>query len=611
MSHGVLFQLAGIFVLGIVAQWTSWWVRLPSILLLLTAGILAGPVTGWLHPDELFGGLLLPLVSLSVAVILYEGGLNLKGRRLRSISGVFVLLTTVGAGVSWVVGTLSAHWILGLPWPVATLLGAILVVTGPTVIGPILRRSATAGQSRALLKWEGIIIDPLGATLALLVFTVIQAGPGQGGFAEAALVLGKTLGIGVLSGGLAAGILILVLSRFWAPDTLNNPISLMLMFVAFSAANAVQAESGLLAVTVMGIVLANQKWVSIKHVVEFKENLTVLLISSLFIILSARLRLEDLAGLGWQSLAFVAVLVLIARPASVLIAAWRSSLSWPERVFLCCMAHPRHRRGVDFLGVCPESDERRLPGGGRACAGHVSRGVCDGAGLRRECSAAGPAAGADAVESAGDSVCGGVSLGAGAGPHLEGGRLPGVSDRHRLGEDFPLPDGRAPLPLRQRRLSHATREELDYTELGRMLAVTANNEANSLACLNFVEAFGRQEVYQLPFPPTKAGVQTGVPLEHRGRLLFGPDCTFDRMEELLSGAARIRKTRLTKEFDYAQFQSEHGAAALPLFVVKPDGTVQVCTADGKVDPRPGDLVISVVDEVKKSEGESAAAGGAS
>lgn len=610
MSHAVLFQLAGIFVLGIVAQWTSWWVRLPSILLLLTAGILAGPFTGWLHPDELFGDLLLPLVSLSVAVILYEGGLNLKARELRSIGGVFVLLTTVGAGVSWVVGTLSAHWILGLPWPVATLLGAILVVTGPTVIGPILRHLRLRGKVGALLKWEGIIIDPLGATLALLVFTVIQVGPGQGGFAEAALVLGKTLGIGVISGGLAAGILILVLSRFWAPDTLNNPISLMLMFVAFSAANAVQEESGLLAVTVMGIVLANQKWVSIKHVVEFKENLTVLLISSLFIILSARLRLEDLAGLGWQSLAFVAVLLLVARPASVLIAAWRSSLSWPERVFLCCMA-PRGIVAASISSVFalsltsvgyPEADAL-VP---------ITFLVVFVTVLVYGVSAAPLARRLGLTQSNPQGI-------------LFVGAYPWVQALARILKEEGCPVflidtdwakisrcRMAGLPcFYGSALAHATREEIDYTELGRMLAVTANNEANSLACLNYAEAFGRQEVYQLPFPAPKGGVQTTVPMEHRGRLLFGADCTFDRMEELLPSDVKVRKTRLTKEFDYAQFQAEHGSAALPLFIVKPDKTVQVCTADGKVDPRPGDLVISVVDDSKNAEGESAAPGGAS
>jgi NhaP-type Na+/H+ or K+/H+ antiporter len=164
LSHGVLLQLAGTFVLGILAQWAAWRLRLPSILILLSAGILAGPVSGWLHPDELFGDLMLPMVSLSVAVILYEGGLNLKLRELRNIGGVFVLLTTVGVAISWLTGACAAHFILGFEWPVAALLGAILVVTGPTVIGPILRHLRLRGKVGSLLKWEGIIIDPVGAT---------------------------------------------------------------------------------------------------------------------------------------------------------------------------------------------------------------------------------------------------------------------------------------------------------------------------------------------------------------------------------------------------------------------------------------------------------------
>lgn len=175
LSYGILLQIAGILVMGIFAQWAAWRVRLPSILLLLATGILAGPVTGWLHPDQLFGALLLPIVSLSVGVILYEGGLSLKIQELQNITGAFILLTTAGVAISCIIGTVAAHYILGFRWPVATLVGAILVVTGPTVIGPILRHLHLRGKVGALLKWEGIIIDPVGATLAVSVFAVVQA----------------------------------------------------------------------------------------------------------------------------------------------------------------------------------------------------------------------------------------------------------------------------------------------------------------------------------------------------------------------------------------------------------------------------------------------------
>jgi NhaP-type Na+/H+ or K+/H+ antiporter len=338
MSEAILIRLAGILVLGILAQWAASRVRLPSILFLLATGIVAGPVTGWLDPDELFGDLMLPLVSLSVAVILYEGGLNLKFRELRAVGGVFFLLVTVGVLITWTIGAVAARYLLGFEWSVAALLGAILVVTGPTVIGPILRHLRLRGKVGALLKWEGIIIDPIGAALGVLVFSVVRAGADSEGLNVAVGNLGLTILVGAAVGAAAAGFLIAVLSRFWAPDSLYNPLSLMFMFVALTTANHFQDEAGLLAVTVMGIVLANQKLVSIRHVVEFKETLTVLLISCLFIILSARLNVDRLRGLGWSSAAFVAVMIVVARPISVLASTWRSSLTWRERAFLCCMA---------------------------------------------------------------------------------------------------------------------------------------------------------------------------------------------------------------------------------------------------------------------------------
>ena len=176
MGHSVLAGLASVVILGIAAQWTAWRLRIPSILLLLAFGIVAGPATGYLRPDELFGHLLMPLVSLFVAVILFEGGLNLKVRELRGIGSSLVMLCTVGVMVTWAVTAVAARCLLGLDWSLALLLGAILVVTGPTVIGPLLRHLRLGGQVGSLLKWEGIVIDPVGAMLAVMVFAVVRAG---------------------------------------------------------------------------------------------------------------------------------------------------------------------------------------------------------------------------------------------------------------------------------------------------------------------------------------------------------------------------------------------------------------------------------------------------
>ena len=290
MAQYVLLGLAGVVALGIAAQWLAWRLRVPSILLLLAFGVAAGPLTGLLRPDELFGRLLLPGVSLSVAVILFEGGLSLKVRELRAIGSDLLRLTTVGALVTWLVSLAAARFLLGFDWPLAALLAAILVVTGPTVIAPILRHLRLGGRVGAVLKWEGIVIDPLGATLALLTFVVARAGGWHGGAAEAALALLRTAVVGGGLGLLGAGLLIVPLARYWIPDALHGAVALAVVFLAFAVANALQEESGLLAVTVMGIGLANHCLARRRHLIEFKENLTVLLVSCLFILLAAPAR---------------------------------------------------------------------------------------------------------------------------------------------------------------------------------------------------------------------------------------------------------------------------------------------------------------------------------
>lgn len=377
------------------------------------------------------------------------------------------------------------------------------------------------------------------------------------------------------------------------PDYLHNPVSLMLMFAAFTVANVLQDESGLLAVTVMGIVLANQKWVSIRHVIEFKETLTVLLIACLFIILAARLTPDDLRGLGWQNLVFVAVVVIVSRPASVLATTWGSSLTWQERCFLCCMA-PRGIVAAAISSVFALA----LANVGYPSAVEVvpiTFLVVFVTVLLYGLSAAPLARRLGLTEANPQGI---LFVGAHSWAralahalHEEGCPVFLVDTawdniRHTLIAGLPCLHGSA--------LAEETRSKIEYTSLGRMLAVTSNNEVNSLACLLYVEDFGRQEVYQLPFSTSNAGKHEEVSQEHRGRLLFGQDMTFSALNELMGSSPQVKKTRLTKEFDYKAFQSVHGNAVLPLFVLKADGLLHVSTVNDWPNPQSGDLIISVV-----------------
>jgi NhaP-type Na+/H+ or K+/H+ antiporter len=335
MSEQALFDLTIIVVVGITAQWLAWRLKLPAIFLLILFGIVSGPVLHLITPDRLFGNLLFPLTSLAVALILFEGGLSLRIDDLKQAGAAVRGLICVGAVVTWLAGALAGGLLLGLDLPVALLLGAILVVTGPTVIVPLLRQVPLTSKLAAILRWEGILIDPLGAMLAVLVFEASFADGMHEALKIALLGAGKTIFLGVVIGLLGAGLVVFLIKRYYIPDYLQIPVTLTVIVSVFATANLLQAESGLLAATILGIGLANQKMVDVRHIIIFYENLRVILLSSLFAVLAARLSLNDLDYmLSWNSLAFLGLLIFVVRPGAVALGTIRAGLSRRERIFL-------------------------------------------------------------------------------------------------------------------------------------------------------------------------------------------------------------------------------------------------------------------------------------
>ncbi|HEY5641193.1 MAG TPA: cation:proton antiporter, partial [Dehalococcoidia bacterium] len=337
-AEEVLLRLAGILAAGVSAQWLAWRLHLPSILLLLVAGFILGPVTEFVDPDELLGDLLLPLVSVAVAVILFEGGLSLRVRDLLEVGGVVPRLVTVGAGITGFLGALGAHLIIGLDEGVAILAGAILIVTGPTVIVPMLEQIRPVGRVSKILRWEGIVIDPIGATLAVLVFEGVVVGDLGDASSLAIEGIAKTLGAGILIGGGAGFALALLLGRYWIPDALQNAVTLTFVVGVTTVCDTIQDESGLLAAVVMGVVLANQRLATVRHIIYFKENIRVLLLAGLFVVLAARLSFDDVEAVGFEGLIFIALMIVVVRPLSVFASAAGSALSWQERLFLSGIA---------------------------------------------------------------------------------------------------------------------------------------------------------------------------------------------------------------------------------------------------------------------------------
>ena len=300
LSVVMIFALIGF--LGLVCQWVAWRLRLPAILFLLLAGILSGPVVGWLDPDALFGDMLFPIVSLSVAVILFEGSLTLDFKEIKGMEALVWRMLTVGLAISWVGISLFTGWLLDLDWHLAMLFGALVVVTGPTVITPILRTVRPNARITNILRWEGILIDPLGALLVVLVFNfIIAQASGGNEWLVVALVFSKILLVGTLLGCGAGYLCGWLLRHEKIPEYLHNVFILISVLVVFAVSDTLEHESGLLAVTVMGIWLANMPGVETEGVLDFKESLSILLISGLFILLAARVDLWELASLSWQA----------------------------------------------------------------------------------------------------------------------------------------------------------------------------------------------------------------------------------------------------------------------------------------------------------------------
>lgn len=325
--------IAIVILLGVVAQVLAPRFRLPAILLLLVVGFLAGTV-GAVETDDLLGELLFPVVSLAVGVILFEGGLTLDLRQLRGgLRRPLRRLLTIGVIVTWALVSLAGVALLDLPVELAVLLGAVLVVSGPTVVIPLLEFVGPVGRVGPLLRFEGILVDPIGAILAVLVFEGIlaRAEGGQTSGIVASFLL--SIGIGAVVGIAAAGALLLVLKGAQNPS-LDAPVTLALVLGALALSDHLSEESGLVAVTLMGVALANQRWISIERIEEFKATLGLLLISVLFILLSARLSWADLTGVGWSGVAFVALLILVVRPLAVALSTLFTDLDWRERAMV-------------------------------------------------------------------------------------------------------------------------------------------------------------------------------------------------------------------------------------------------------------------------------------
>ncbi len=591
MNEELLVFVSSIAILGIGAQWLAWRLRLPAIIPLLVAGFIAGPLTGWLNPPVIFGDVLMPLVSISVGLILFEGGLSLRLQDVRAIAPALRGVLTIGPIVTWFGTAAAARFILGTTWSIGLLLGAICIVTGPTVIGPLLRQIRPKGNVDALLKWEGILTDPLGASIALLVFEGIQAHDAVGYISVVGVV--KTILAGTAIGLGGGWALTQLLRLYWVPDYLQNAVTIMFVVGGLTASNVIQHESGLLTVTLMGIYLANQRAADVHHIIEFKENVRVLIVAALFIVLTASLNPDDLKALPLATAVFLGAMFFLVRPAAVFAATAFSGLQRNEKLFLSWVAP----RGIVAASVSAVFGSRLTEAGVEGAhllapltytiiAATVTVYGLTARPFARRLKLTEP-------NPTGLLIVSGNRFSRALAKALT------TSSRVRV----LLADTNYGHVAAARReglevyygniLSEQAEEEIDLSGIGGLLALTSNDEVNSIIALRYGELFGRARVYQLSVPRDAQARRQPVAQRLRGRTLFSSEHGHDRLLDLLRKGGEVRRVELTDEQGFDAFRAEYGARALPLLVVQ-DGMPRPFTPVDPPKPRAGDTLIALV-----------------
>ncbi|RDI98870.1 sodium:proton antiporter [Dyella solisilvae] len=590
MSPEVGLLLVCMLGVGFLAQWIAWRVKLPAILFLLLAGILLGPVTRVVQPDSLLGPLLFPVVSLAVSLILFEGSLTLRFSELPDIGRAVRGLVTYGAVIAVAMLGVAAHYLAGLRWEVALLFGALTCVTGPTVIAPMLRTVRPNARIANTLRWEGIVIDPLGALFAVLVYEAIVSHQQNHAVGVFFALVACGAGIGLF----AAWLLAFFLRRQMIPEYLQNYGALVAVLLAFTLSNVMTHESGLLAVTVMGIALGNMRGVHIDDILDFKENLTTVLVSSLFILLAARLAWPLPDGMLWGGTAVFIVAQLVVRPVTVAIATIGSSLNWRERALIAWVA-PRgiiaaavsavFALKLDSLGLAGARD--LVPLVFILIIGTVVVQSATAGPLARWLKVAEPDATGVLIYGA-DLAARRVARAL-----LEAGFRVIVADEHWPSIQRARMEGLSTF-YGHPATAYAERH-LGLTGIGRLLAMSPHRERNALACVYYRQEFGRGRIYRLRIEDThEAHDRTRLGGYLLAPALFAADMTHERFNERLVDGWLIKSTRLTPTFDWPNFIEQYGSNTVLLFGVEERGALRVASVKRELEPRPGWLVIALV-----------------
>ncbi len=566
MHHHIAEIIASILIVGIALQWIGWRLKIPALILLIMAGFIMGPLTGWLKPSEDFGDLLQPMISLSVAIILFEGGLNLRWHEFKQNSHVIYRLVSWNVLLTFSFGSLASHYLVGLSWPVALIFGAIIIVTGPTVIMPLLKQANLRKQPASLLRWEGIVNDPVGALLVVLIY-------GYYVHAESdILVLGILSGLAisvVVSLLLGVGIGVFIARSFergHVPEYLKSPLLLIAVLLVYTLANRVQSEAGLMATTILGITLANQKLHTLHEHMRFKEYVTILLVSSTFILLTADIKPEILQQLGWQSWLLLALVIFIFRPLAIYLSTIGTDIDKHDRMLIAWIA-PRGIVAAAVAGLFGAQLSQKGYAGAELLLPLifaliiltvVLHGLSIGWIARRLNLASAHPDGVMIVGASPWSTALAVELQNNEIPvllidtrwkHLKSARM----------QNIPVHYGEV--------LSERTEEMLELSHITKLLTLTPNEAYNTLVCSRFSPELGSHNVYEMGWKTEKDNSKIPGSILN-GYSLFGKSTYYEDFRQKNVQGWQFESTPLSEQFTLDHILDE-----------KPEGSLLIAAID--------------------------------
>lgn len=599
MEITLLFQIMLVLFLGIASQWIAWKFRLPAIVIMSVVGLIVGPFLGIMNPEASFGELYSPLISVAVAIILFEGSLQLNFKELKGLGKPLFRIATIGAFIAWILGSLTAHYMAGLPWAVAFVIGGLFIVTGPTVILPLLRQSKLKPRPAKILKWEGIVVDPIGVLLAVFAFEIITFMTASERDATALIVFFVAAILGGLLGWLCGKVVGWTFESGYIPQFLKSPAVFVVVILCFTVADEFVHGVGLLSVTVMGMTLANMGISSLNDFTNFKEDISVLLISAIFIMIASSLQVETILQIFKPNIiGYVIFMMFLVRPLSIFLSTIRSGMTLQEKTLVGWIAP----RGIVALTVSSYFATRLNEAGYDEAA--LLTALTFGLVFFT-------------VVGHGFTI---APLAKRLNLSLEG--KPGViligsnAFTVELAESFMREEipviiiDRSWARLRAARtagvphyhgeiLSEQTIYDLDMIPYDFIIAATGDHSYNSLVCTTFMPEYGRTNVFKVD--PERGEDQEEIVSLVGGRSLCKEEMTLEMLQTKVQRNYTFRVTLLTEQFTYEDYKEEKDADAVFVYFVKPSGQIHFYAPDMRGSPVVGDTVVSLTPSIKPSQ----------